>query len=108
MGGLQGPDGMRMEGTGYLFDFEGWGITSGEEGLSEVGGVGVEVIRVTLNLPTAKTCFAAHQEIQCCHSSDFLKLLLHYLIPEKVIMYLETVINLSVTFYSWCCHSALK
>ena len=52
MGGLQGPDGMRMEGTGYLFDFEGWGITSGEEGLSEVGGVGVEIIRIAAHMPT--------------------------------------------------------
>ena len=32
-----GPNGIRKEGTGNLF-YEGWGITSGEEGLGEVGG----------------------------------------------------------------------
>ena len=31
MGGLGGPDGMRMEGTRNLFGFEGWGIIFGEE-----------------------------------------------------------------------------
>ena len=37
---------MRMEGTGSLFGYERWGVTSGEKGLREVGGVGGEVIRV--------------------------------------------------------------
>ena len=29
MGVLGGPDGMKKEGTGNLFGYEGWGITSG-------------------------------------------------------------------------------
>ena len=37
--------GLREEGTGNLFVDEGRGITSAEEGLGEVCGVGVEVIR---------------------------------------------------------------
>ena len=47
MGGLIGPDGMGMEVTENLFGYEGWGITSGVEGLGEVSDVGVEVIWVT-------------------------------------------------------------
>ena len=47
MGGLRGLDDLREEGTGNLLGDEGRGITSVEEGLSEVSGVGVEVIRVT-------------------------------------------------------------
>jgi hypothetical protein len=31
------------------FGYEGWGITSSEEGLGKVGGVGVEVIRVIVD-----------------------------------------------------------
>ena len=38
MGGLRGLDGMREEGTVNLLGNEGRGITSGEEGLSEVSG----------------------------------------------------------------------
>ena len=38
---------MREEGTGNLLGDEGRGITSVEEGLDEVSGVGVEVIWVT-------------------------------------------------------------
>ena len=45
MGGLGGPGGMRMESMGNLFGYEEWGITSGEEGLGEVGSVSAEVIR---------------------------------------------------------------
>ena len=43
MGGLRGLDGMREEGTGNFLGNKGIGITSVEEGLSEVSGVGVEV-----------------------------------------------------------------
>ena len=34
---------MRKDGVKNLFGYEGWVITSVEEGLGEVGGVGVEV-----------------------------------------------------------------
>jgi hypothetical protein len=37
---------MREEGKGNFLGNEGRGIISGEEGLDEVSGVGVEVIRV--------------------------------------------------------------
>ena len=47
MGGLRGLDGLREEVTGNLLGDEGRGITSVEEGLGEVRGVGVEVIWVT-------------------------------------------------------------
>ena len=50
-GGLRGLDGMREEGTGNLLDNEGRGITSSEEGLGEVNGVGIEVIQVTADAP---------------------------------------------------------
>ena len=43
--------GLRVEGTGNLFGDEGRGITSAEEGLGEVSGIGVEVIRVTADAP---------------------------------------------------------
>ena len=43
-GGLRGLDGLRVKGTGNLLGDKGRGITSIEEGLGEVGGVGVEVI----------------------------------------------------------------
>ena len=45
------PDGMRMEDTGNLFGYEGWGINSDEGGLGEVGSVGVEVTTVAANSP---------------------------------------------------------
>ena len=44
-------DGLRVEGTENLFGDEGRGITSVEEGLGEVSGVGVEVIWVTADVP---------------------------------------------------------
>ena len=44
MGGLGGPDSMKM---GYLFGYEGWQITSGEERLGDVGSIDVKVIRMT-------------------------------------------------------------
>ena len=44
VGGLSGLDGLRVEGTGNLFGDEGRGITSVDEGLGVVSGVGVEVI----------------------------------------------------------------
>ena len=47
MGGLRGLDGLREEDTGNMLGDEGIGITSVEEGLGEVNGVGVEVIWVT-------------------------------------------------------------
>ena len=37
---MEGKDGMRMEGTGNLFGYEGWEITSG---LERLGGDGVDV-----------------------------------------------------------------
>ena len=40
---------MRMEDIGNLFDYESWGITTGEKGLGEVG---VEVIRVAAYSPS--------------------------------------------------------
>ena len=40
-----------MEGTGNLLDDEGRGITSVEEGLGEVRGVGAEVIWVAADTP---------------------------------------------------------
>jgi len=46
MGGLRRLDGLRVEGTGNLLGDVGRGITSFEEGLGEVSGVGVEVIWV--------------------------------------------------------------
>ena len=46
MAGLRGLDGLRVEGMGNLLGDEGRGITSVEEGLGEVSGVGVEVIWV--------------------------------------------------------------
>ena len=52
MGGLKGLDVMREEGSGNLLGNEGRGITSVEEGLGEVSGVGVEVIWVTADTPT--------------------------------------------------------
>ena len=51
MGGLSGLDGLRVEGTGNLFGDEGRGITSVEDGLGEVSGVGVEVIWVAADMP---------------------------------------------------------
>ena len=45
MGGLGGSDSM-------VFGYEGWGINSGEEGLDEVGSVGIEVMRVAADSPT--------------------------------------------------------
>ena len=52
MGGLRGLDIFREEGMGNLLGDEGRGITSVEEGLGEVSGIGVEVIWVTAdNLP---------------------------------------------------------
>ena len=44
-------DGLREEGTGNLLGDKGRGITSFEEGLGEVSGVGVEVIWVTVDAP---------------------------------------------------------
>ena len=44
-------EGMRMEDTGNLFDYEGWGINSDEERLGKVGGEDVKVIRVVVELP---------------------------------------------------------
>jgi hypothetical protein len=52
MGGLRGLDGLREEGLENLFGDERRGITSGEEGLGEVSGVGVEVIWVTADTPS--------------------------------------------------------
>ena len=53
MGRLRGLDGMREEGTGNLLGNEGRGITSVDEELGEVSGVGVEIIWVTADaLPT--------------------------------------------------------
>ena len=46
-----GFDGLREEGMGNLFVDEGRGITSAEEGLGEVSGVGVEVIWVAADTP---------------------------------------------------------
>ena len=43
--------GLRVEGTGNLFGDEGRVITSAEEGLGEVSGVGVEVIWVAADTP---------------------------------------------------------
>ena len=51
MVGFRGLDGMREEGTENLLGDEGRGITSVEEGLGEVSGVGVEVIWVTADTP---------------------------------------------------------
>ena len=51
MCGLRELNGMREEGTENLLGNERRGITSGEEGLGEVGGVGVEVIQVTADVP---------------------------------------------------------
>jgi hypothetical protein len=51
VGGLREPDGIRMEGTGNLFDYDGWGITYGKEGLGEVDSVGLEFIRLAADLP---------------------------------------------------------
>jgi len=45
-----GLDGIREKGTGNLVGDEGRGITSVEEGLVEVSGVGVKVIRVTADV----------------------------------------------------------
>ena len=42
---------MRVEDTGNCYWYEGWGITSGEEVLSEVGSIGVEIIRVAADSP---------------------------------------------------------
>ena len=36
VGGLGGSHGMRMEGTGNLFGYEGRAITSGEEGMDKM------------------------------------------------------------------------
>ena len=51
MVGFRGLDGMREEGTENLLGDEGRGITSVEEGLGEVSGVGVVVIWVTAYIP---------------------------------------------------------
>ena len=51
MVGLRGLDGMREEGKGNLLGIKGRGITSVEEGLDEISGVGVEVIWVTVDAP---------------------------------------------------------
>ena len=48
---MGGVDGKRMEGTGKLSGYEQSGITSGEEELDEVDGVGMEIIRVPADLP---------------------------------------------------------
>ena len=37
---------MAWEDTGNLLGYEGWGLTFGEEGIGQVGGVSVGVIRV--------------------------------------------------------------
>jgi len=50
VGGLRGLDGMREEDSGNLVGDEGRGITSVEEGLVKVSGVGVKVIRVTADV----------------------------------------------------------
>ena len=51
MSGLVGSDGAKMEGTRNLLGYEEWCITSGEEGLDEVGGVSVELTRMVADLP---------------------------------------------------------
>ena len=51
MGELRRLDGIREEVTGNLLGNEGRGITSSEEGLGEVNGVGIEVIQVTADAP---------------------------------------------------------
>ena len=48
---MRGLAGLREEGMGNLLGYEGRGITSVEEGLGEVSGVGVEVIWVTAETP---------------------------------------------------------
>ena len=48
---LRGLDGLRVEGTGNFLGDEGRGITSVEEGLGEVSGVGVEVFWVAADMP---------------------------------------------------------
>ena len=50
-GWVGGLDGLRVEGTGNLFGDEGRGITSVEEGLGAVSGVGAEVIWVAADTP---------------------------------------------------------
>jgi hypothetical protein len=45
-----GPDSRREDGKGNMFGYNRWGITSGEEGLCKVLGVGLEVIRLTVDL----------------------------------------------------------
>jgi hypothetical protein len=51
MVGFMRFDGIREAGTGNLLGDKGRGITSVEEGLGEVSGVGVEVIWVTADAP---------------------------------------------------------
>jgi hypothetical protein len=51
MGGLAATDCMRKEAMGNIFGYEGQGIISDEQGLAEVGGVGVEIIQVAADLP---------------------------------------------------------
>ena len=51
MVGLKGHDGMREEGKAKLRGDERREITSVEEGLGEVSGVGVEIIWVTADAP---------------------------------------------------------
>ena len=53
MGGLRISSTMGLKGTGNLLGDKGRGITSGKEGLGEVGGVGVEVIRMAADMPFA-------------------------------------------------------
>ena len=43
---MWGPGSLSMEHRGNLFDYEGWEITSDEDGLVEVGSIGMDVIRV--------------------------------------------------------------
>ena len=62
MGGLQRLDGKREEGSGNLFGDEERGITSVEEGLGEVRGVGVEVIWVTCTVTNSDLPVPIHTQ----------------------------------------------
>ena len=44
-----GPSGVRLKGTENFLGDKGVRVTSGEKELSEVSGVGVEVIRVVVD-----------------------------------------------------------
>ena len=48
--GMEEPIGMGLKGTGNVFCDKEGGVASGEEGLGQVDGVGVQFIRMAADL----------------------------------------------------------